>query len=192
MKFGKLLKFFLVFGCHVLLACTIKREGKIFLEVFMGVIGRTQDGAVVVDRANSHLHECARKFIGEAVSKVKVNGRAFIEAEVDFGRVIGSSICVQTDQGDDIVFAQRPNRKGLTRFVVGRDPEPTSKFMVVLKATDDPQKYVLITAFLGSKAQPEPWDPRATVESIKFWQNRALVWGSEYVVDGTKTTECPW
>ena len=158
----------------------------------MTVIGNTADGAIVLDRHNSHLHECVRGFIVEAMKKVNTAGRPFIEDEIEMGYIIGECICVDTKHDDTIVFAQRSNRKGLTRFVIGRAPEPTTKALIVLKKSDKPKEYILITAFAGKKAELEPWDPRATKASFEFWQRKALIWGIEQVVDGTFTTECPW
>lgn len=161
------------------------------LEGIMEEIGRTADGAVVVNRSNSHLHDDVKPIIADALSRVHTCGRPFIEGEVDFGAVIGTSCCVSTGPKDCIVFAQRPHRKGLTRFVLDRDKEPTTKVMVVLKQTVNLSEYVLITAFIGGKAELEPWDTRATPASLKFWQSKALVWG-EPIVKGTATIKYPW
>ena len=138
----------------------------------MNVIGKTADGAFVVDRHNSHLHDDIKDFIVDALVKVNTGGRPFLEAEVNFGHIIGNCICVSTGPNDKIVYAQRPNRKGLTRFVLERDAEPTTKAMVVLKKSENPSEYILITAFAGGKSELEPWDPRATPESLIFWQKR--------------------
>lgn len=157
----------------------------------MKIIGNTADGAVVINRQNSHLHEDIASIIDDVIAQVHTNGRPFIEDEIDFGRVIGLCSCVSTEPTDCVVYAQRLNRKGKTRFVLDRDKEPTTKAMVVLKRTDKPQEYVLITAFIGGKAELEPWDTRATSESLKFWQRKALVWG-EPIIRGTASTVCPW
>lgn len=157
----------------------------------MEFIGKTGDGAVVVNRHNSHLHQDITSIINDALSMVHTNGSSFVEAEVDFGRVIGFSSCVSTEPTDCIVYAQRLNRKGHTRFVLDKDKVPTTKAMVVLKMTK-PNEYVLITAFIGSKAEVEPWDVRATPAAMKFWQHKALVWGEEPTVRGTATNTCPW
>jgi hypothetical protein len=158
----------------------------------MDVIGKTADGAVVVNRPNSHLHGDITPIITDALLRIDTCGRQFVESEVDFDKVIGVSCCVSTGPKDCIIFAQRHNRAGMTRFVVDRDKEPTTKVMVVLKQTANPTEYVLITAFVGSKAEREPWDTRATSASLKFWKSKALVWGAEPVQKGTATTKCPW
>lgn len=173
-------------------------------------LGRLGSGELVRDRFNSHLHDGVVPFLSEAFSRIESEGRGHIDAQVDFGRIIGVSTCVATVPGDEIVYAQRANRRGLTRFVKKRQPEPCSSVVVILVREDGRRffqricrkitrlvfgrltAYVLITAFMGELTGPEPWDPRATVRSRKFWNENALVWGSEVVVPGTDTTVCPW
>ena len=155
------------------------------------IIGRTADGKVVVDRCNSHLHSDVEAIIFDVLTMINTNGIEFVEVEIDLGRIIGTTSCVQTTKDDIIVFAQRLNRKGLTRFVLDRQKEPTSKIMVVLKKTASFNEYVLITAFLGNKPEVEPWDTRATSASLEFWSKRALVWGDPVELN-TVTAKSPW
>ena len=155
------------------------------------ILGRTIDGATVIDRHNSHLHSDVVPVLAEALSHVFTRNQGFIEVEIDFKRVIGSSICVETDSNDRIVYAQRPNRKGHSRFVLDRKAEPSSKVMVVLKKSSNVSEYLLITAFIGGKAEVEPWDQRATKDSCLFWQNHALVL-DDSILPGTLTNQCPW
>ncbi|MFO7807213.1 MAG: hypothetical protein R6V40_02195 [Candidatus Moraniibacteriota bacterium] len=66
----------------------------------------------------------------------------------------------------------------------------------------DFDQYVLITAFVGKRPQPEPWDARnfsqqpdpqeAERLAREFWSNHALIWGTEEIIQDTITTECPW
>jgi len=152
-----------------------------------------KSGEVVVDRFHSHLHRGVAPLLPEALARIESNGRDFLVEEVDFGRPIGETICVPTGPGDEIVFAKRPKRFGLTRFVKNRKPEPSSSVTVVLKVTgEDRGAYVLLSAFIGGKPEPEPWDKNATEKSVAFWVSHALVWGCEPVVPGTETTVCPW
>jgi len=156
---------------------------------------KLKSGEVVVDRYNSHFHSNVLKILPEALEKIETEGRNFFVEEVQMGRIVGESTCVATDASDQVVYAQRPKRFGLTRFVKNRQPEACSSVVVVLKTADgeiDWGKYVLITAFIGQKSEPEPWDKNATSKSKKFWDEHALVWGSEEIVFGTETTACPW
>lgn len=150
---------------------------------------RLDSGEEVVDRPRSHLHPGVGELLPEALSKISANGRSFLIEEVDFGRPIGEKMCVVTGPDDEIVFAQRPHRFGLTRFVKNRRPEPCTSVVVILKKAEDADYYVLITAFIGHRPEPEPWDRNATAASFAFWDQHALVWGSEPVVAGTARTE---
>jgi len=156
---------------------------------------RLKSGEEVVDRFRSHLHSTVAPLLPDALARVEGRERQFLVEEVDFGRIVGQSTCVATGPGDEIVFAQRPGRWGLTRFIKNRQPEPTTSVVVILKTAagkGHEGKYVLVTAFLGRKAEPEPWDPRATAASRDFWGSHALIWGSEPIVPGTETIVCPW
>jgi hypothetical protein len=157
------------------------------------ILGRLASGEEVVDRYRSHLHRPVLALLPEALSRVESGRRGFILAEVNFGLVIGVTTCVATRAGDEVVYAKRPKRAGLSRFVKNREAEPCSSVVVILKAADEfPAAYVLVTAFIGQKPEPEPWDRNATANSRAFWKSHALVWGSEAVIDGTETTHCPW
>ncbi len=162
---------------------------------------RLKSGEVVVDRFHSHLEPQAALLLVEALSRIESSRRQFLTEVVDFDRVIGETICVATGSGDEIIYAQRPKRFGLTRFVKNRIPEPCNTLVIVLKAGSNGE-YVLITAFVGRRAKPEPWDekffgqqadPSAAREaSRQFWSSHALVWGSEEMIPGTETSRCPW
>ncbi len=154
---------------------------------------KLKSGEDVVDRYQSHLHASVLDVLPEALEKINSKGRTFIVEEVRFDRIIGESTCVVTGPDDVIVFAQRPKRFGLTRFVKNRQPEPSSSVVVILKTADEqPGTFILVTAFIGELAEPEPWDRKATQNSRKFWSEHALIWGSEPVIPGTETETCPW
>jgi hypothetical protein len=154
-------------------------------------LGRLAGGEAVIDRFNSHLHPGVVEILPEVLARVNANGRQFLVEEVVFDHFVGQTICVATGAGDQIVYAQRPKRAGLSRFVSNREPEESASVTVILKAGDH-SEYILITAFVGQPAPPEPWDRNATEQSVEFWSSHALVWGAEETVPGTETTECPW
>lgn len=154
---------------------------------------RLSSGEVVVDRFRSHLHPSVASLLPEALARVDSQSRQFLVEEVDFCRLVGETICVPTGSGDEIVFALRHGRRGLTRFVKNREPEPCSSVVVILKRDDaNSRVYILITTFVGRRPEPEPWDRNATERSVEFWSSHALIWGSESMVPGTETVECPW
>lgn len=158
-------------------------------------LGQLATGEPVHDRPHeSHFatHADANPelpaLVAEALGQVHSGG--FIATAVDLGREVGRSICVPADASEDIVFARRPNRHGLTRFVRGKQPVPTSSVSVVARPRED--WYELLTAWVGALAPPEPWDRNATAESAEFWSRHALVWGAEEVIPGTETSARPW
>jgi len=154
-------------------------------------------GERVVNRYRSQLGDGGVEgWLRLALGQIKAAGRQFIEQEVNLlplvGEEIGRTICVPTGESDRIVFAARPGKTGVTRFVFGRQAEPTSWLTVVLKKAEEDGTYVLITAFFGRKPEPEPWDDRATQNSHEFWRKHALVWGSTSVNESTLADVCPW
>ncbi len=179
----------------------------------MEYIGTTKTGERVVDRSDgSHIHKTVQPFLAEAISKIEIKvdpiGRRIVGGccivreidekslilSVDMSHVIGGNTCVETGQGDEIIFAQRPNRAGLTRFVRNRQAEPCSIVTLILKQKEEvaEEEYVLLTAFIGPPAELEPRHPNATEISKKFWNTHALVWGSEEIIPETETQICPW
>jgi hypothetical protein len=155
------------------------------------VMWTLKSGERVVDRHRSHLHGDVAALLPAALVAISSGSKSFLVVSHDFGRVVGETICVATGPGDTIVYAQRPGRHGHTRFVMDRVPEPTSQVTVILKAGNDGE-YVLISAFIGAPAEPEPWDRNGTARSREFWNTHALVWGSETTIPGTETSVCPW
>jgi len=170
------------------------------------VLGRLAAGEPVIDRVNSHVKSRAlgRKLLADSLNRVNPRGNAFHLEQVNFGTVVGNSNCVPTSPGDRIIFAQRPGRRGYTRFVKGRRPEPCNSVVVIIKAIIEggQRLYVLVTAFVGKAAQPEPWDTKAILnqdnpsiaywEALEFWENHALIWDPAEVVAGSTISRCPW
>lgn len=156
-------------------------------------VGRLASGELVIDRKDSHAatHPAVHAILAELISRVDSNQRVRFCESVDFGRIVGETICVETHDGDDIVYARRPPRKGLTRFVKNQQPEPT-QWATACFARLSGGAYLLLTAFVGPRAPAEPWDKFASEESLAFWNTHALVWGVEETESGTETTICPW
>ncbi|OGR85788.1 MAG: hypothetical protein A2901_01600 [Elusimicrobia bacterium RIFCSPLOWO2_01_FULL_54_10] len=151
----------------------------------------------VVDRHKSHIHEDAARFLAPTLYRVESKGRPFIVETVEFDSTVGKSVCVETTDADEIVYAQRQGRRGLSRFVKNREAEPTDAVTVVLKKDSREDYYVLIAAWCGATAEKEPWDPNIRdpdelFRAQDFWASHALIWGSEPIVPGTETAVCPW
>ena len=142
------------------------------------VLGYLRFGEAVVDRPNSHLHVDARAALPEALARIECRGRQFIEEEIVFSGPVGMTQCVTTDGTSYIGFARRPGRTGLSRFVVEREPEPTSILTVVIRKEDEGERYILVTAHVGERSL-EPWDPRADEQWLRYWAVHALILGGE-------------
>ncbi len=164
-------------------------------------LGFLRSGEEVFDRENSHL-KLSDELIKEVLGRISSEGRSFIEREVEFGEIVGQTICVETKAFDKIVYARRPKRIGHSKFVLGHSSEFCSSVFVALKVGNKWGEYILCTGFVGEKPQPEPWDwkyfskqknpQEAKEKAIDFWKNHALVWGSEEVITGTEVIVCPW
>lgn len=154
------------------------------------VLGFLSSGEKVFDRPNSHIHDDIDiATLTEALGNIDATGKDFIVESVDLGRTIGKTQCIETSENDEIVYAQREGRFGLTRFVKNREKKDTSIVTMILKKT--PEGFVAITAFAGPKAEREPWDrnlvdPNEKAESESFWQNHALVWDGKNIIPGSE------
>lgn len=160
-------------------------------------LGYLQNGAPVYDRVQSHIHfefDGVKEYIEQTLQNIDPQQEVFFNCSHDFGEVIGDSICVSTETGDEIVYAQRTGRDGLTRFVKNKAPRPTSVFTVALKRDQsvEEEQYILISAHAGERAPAEPWAKHVNEDSVSFWDSHALVWGSVPIISGTETIACPW
>lgn len=149
---------------------------------------QTKDGWPVEDRTQSH-NKLAPDLLARVLARVEVGGRPFQKTTVEMGEVVGESTCLKTSPKDipSILFAQRPGRKGLTRFIQSDTPNPSSLVTVILKKMSEKEAYVLIASWIGGDAEVEPWDARATPKSRAFWRSHALRFGSEEIEDGSQT-----
>jgi hypothetical protein len=142
----------------------------------MTPLGILASGEAVYDRYNSHS-KLSPELLREALGKVSMQGE-YAAVSVEFDRVVGATTCVKTTKSDRIIFAHRPNRRGRTRFVLDREPEPTQTVSLVLKRREqDAGEVILISSWCGALAEPEPWDANATPNSEEFWATHALIWG---------------
>ncbi len=163
-------------------------------EVTRKHLGNLASGEAVYEEDDSHLsdHPSVVPLAREVLAQVTSNNRPSIVDEIDLGREVGKNIRVSTTDKDEIIFARRPGRTGLTRFVKNRQPESCSKVVVILNRQKSGE-YIISTAFIGTRCPAEPWDEKwADENSVPFWNSQALVWGSEEIVLGTETSVSPW
>lgn len=152
-------------------------------------------GEAVTDRNPSHVHVgVTSALLAEALTQIRAApGEHMSKKTVDFGRVIGACTRVETQAEDEIVFARRVDRDGLTRFVKNRQPESTTLLTISLRRTAD-GSYEIRTAYLGGPGHVEPWAAPAEryQSAVAFWSRHALCFGYEPIVSGTEQIDCPW
>ncbi len=158
----------------------------------MKKLGKLATGEDVFDRTPSHIHSgVTEDLLSFALSKITPEkGEERVKRTVDFGRKIGVCVCVKTDANDEIIYTQRVNREGLSRFVKNRQPEETSLLTVTLHPKDG--WYELRTAYLGPSGFTEPWATDSEEQlrkAVDFWKSHALCWGYEPIISGTETID---
>lgn len=151
----------------------------------------SKDGYVVGDILKSHVHGDLKKELPSIIKRISCNGRGYFY-EVLRSDTVGMSACVPIAWNDDIVYAKRIGRDSYSKFVKNRKPIPTEYITIFLKKKDD--IYLIRSCFYGeSKVNIgfygiEPTDD----ERNSFWNDHALVFGSEPIDPTTITTRCPW
>jgi hypothetical protein len=138
----------------------------------------------------NHVHLLLEEYLPLIIDNITNYDKEFLELETNLTFYVGKSDCVETDESDSIIYAKRKGRTGYTRFVLNREPIDCNSVFLVLKRTEI--GYLIITVFVGKKAGREPWDLFSTNEDVEFWENHALVFNKENIVDDSLTTECPW
>lgn len=131
-----------------------------------------------------------RNLVAEFLPTVESNDD-YARFEIDTKREVGTSDLVETEEGDEIVYAKRPNRDTYARFVKNKKPIPTNRVTIELRTIDD-QTYELFTAYIGRLTPSFPGNEFETPKSKPFWATHALVWGTQEIVPGTETIACPW
>lgn len=161
------------------------------------LIGTTKDGhGVYVDRETSHAsthfahHPKLISAVKEIISTLALDSDT-VRIERDVGEEVGDSDCVETNEGDEIVYALRSHRTTFSRFVKNRKPIPTSWVTLDIRKSDQ-DTYFLYTAYVGRMVPSFPGDNFSSEQSITFWSTHALVWGPQEIIPGSETSECPW
>lgn len=161
-------------------------------------VAKTKNGCdVYVDTETSHAathlkdHPELFEYMQEILPSYEVT-EDLIRFETDLGRIVGKLDLISTTQGDDVFYAKRPNREKYTRFVRGKDLEPTT-FVTIELQKKDGGEYEVFTAYIGRLTPSFPVgkdDPNE--KNREFWSNHALVVGNQEFIPDTVTTECPW
>lgn len=157
----------------------------------LNFITKCANGMNVFNRLNSHLHQnVSESILKDAISTLTPTER-FQKEVINMNRVIGKSNCVSINEEDEIVYVIRKGRNGPTPMVKNREGMDCSHLTVILKKVDV-DSYILISAFIGTESEPEPWDSNfydpftwekkdnidedAYQKSLLFWNTHALIY----------------
>lgn len=150
-------------------------------------LGHLSSGETVIDRPRSHLNPTLARLLAVALQRVSTHDQKTIETDVDFGKPIGHSNLVETNETDEIVFAKRPGRKGYSRLVKHKQGSEVTTLHIKLLRAKELNTYVLVTAFLGTQTPPEP-PPGSNSSKLKqFWSTHALSYENVKTIRGTET-----
>lgn len=134
------------------------------------------------------VHSDVFCFLREAINTLELanSTERFIKVQIDMGREIGVSTCVEVTPEDTFRYAKRIGRNYPTRFVLNRNPVPCQFISVVLKRTPNAKRdYHLLTAYIGTMATKEVHDPKLTFEEAheahEFWNTHALIWDEKII-----------
>ena len=159
------------------------------------IIGYTKDGMAAHDRPDSHFHwegGMTKELFEDALSKVDTEGRESLKEIVEYDHPVGESTCVEVGPEDEIVYAVRKPRRGLSPLVKNREAIPCNSVVIILaKDKDAENMYTLKTSFIGENSPREPWDSGIVsdeeyVEAKEFWDKHALLY-DENLIDREKT-----
>ncbi len=136
----------------------------------------------------THIHDGTEPLLQIVFEQIQDINHEFLEVEHQFPSIIGKTTCVETNDDDIILYAIRNDRKGHSRFVLNREPVDTQSLSIVLKRIS--KYYLIITSYLGKLAQTEPYDQKATQDSIEFWSRHAFIFENEIIIPYSETNIC--
>lgn len=173
----------------------------------LGPVLWTADHKCVIVNELPCICGAARPFLAPVLAAIDTRSRKHLVETITFPDIIGDSIVVRTTAIDDIVWAQREGKIGLSRMVRGRLPEPTRDYTVVLgERTEVPGTYVLLAAWFGPAGEIEPCDfvklyrrkrnsdnrQMEMLRARRFWQHHAFCLDFTRHNAATITRRRPW
>jgi hypothetical protein len=150
----------------------------------------SQDGFYVIDHTPSHVHGDLKIRLSFIIKRVSCKNRDYISENLPFSSPIGKKTCVKVTWEDEIVYAIRVGRDHFSKFVKNRHSEPIKNVTIFLKKVQG--IYIIMSCYYGQKSERPPNNELSTEENISFWEDHALIWGSEPVYPETVTSINPW
>lgn len=151
----------------------------------------SNDGFVITDQIGSHVHGDLKNRLQMVAKRITCADREYFSEVIKFPTNIGKNNCVSVTWKDEILYAKRVGRKGFSKFVLNRTPVPTDSISIFLKRKQD--IYLIKSCFYGDVNSY--WideDVFSDSTSTSFWENHAIVYGSEPIYEKTITYINPW
>ena len=154
---------------------------------------------VVIDEIWKHLeaHPGILDLIPEIASSITLpTDGSRLSCQTSLGRVVGQSNLIGAEKiglSETAWFAIRKNRMKASRVVPDANPVDTDLVSIVANPVEK-DSYELVTAWFGTMAPKEPWDPDLTDDpsaykaSINFWCRHALVYDPEVMDEPFEST----
>jgi hypothetical protein len=149
----------------------------------------SMDGSIVIDDCRSHVHDDVRKHLPKVIKQISCDGRAYFYEKIQLPNIIGMSACVPITWEDEIVYAKRVGREKYSKFVKNKNLVPTQYVSIFLMKKQE--VYIIRSCYYGEfVADTDFYDFDDDRQS--FWNDHALVFGSEPIDKSTLTNTCPW
>jgi hypothetical protein len=151
----------------------------------------SMDGFVITDQIGSHVHGDLKNRLQMISKRVTCADREYFSEVIKFPTNIGKNNCVPVTWKDEVLYAKRIGRKKYSKFVLNRTPTPTDSITIYLQRKQG--IYQIKSCFYGdinSVGGGEDIDFAA--DTNLFWENHAIVYGSESIDQSTITYICPW
>lgn len=170
----------------------------------MEILQTSCGGQIVVPSKTAlHLraHPEVEGLLGEVCERLALpKDSSFLRCEVETGRIVGLAGCVEARPvkvDEPATFAKRIEHSGPSRVVVARGVETSKVSLLAFPSREDVRTYVLITAWVGSLAPKEPWDPNIASElerreSLEFWCTHALVYDQSVMGEPFTSSWSEW
>jgi len=158
---------------------------------FIAKCFQSMDGFFITDQIGSHVHGDLKNRLQMVVKRITCADREYISDVIRFPTFIGKNNCVSVTWRDEILYAKRTGRKGFSKFVLNRTSTPTDCISIYLKRKQD--IYLIKSCYYGDgKLNWIDEDLDRAYKSISYWENHAIVFGSEPIEENTITYINPW
>jgi hypothetical protein len=152
---------------------------------------KSMDGFVITDQIGSHVHGDLKNRLQMVAKRITCADREYFSEVIKFPTNIGKNNCVPVTWKDEVMYAKRIGRKKYSKFVLNSAPTPTDSITIYLQRKQG--IYLIKSCYYGDSLQFDVSEGHEfEVDTYAFWENHAIVYGSEPIDQSTITYICPW